>query len=462
MSFLQRLNPFGRRNGKSNGQLTGPTQVGGLDSIQRHLPRGSVVYMRELDLARFEAKSVKTQELFSNWLSGRPEQSDWSFHRAIEYGYKASSWVFACMFRYALSAGTPTWYCEERKAGKWVPTDKLPDLQRILDKPNPVMTMKQLVERATLHLHAAGDFYWAIVRNGPKNTGDPWELWPLGPDKVEPIPDRKLFVKGYQTYQDGRPYDVVEAQDMVHGMLPDPENPRRGLSTIECLKKAVDTDSEASSFQMESYNNRAVPSGAMIADQALSPDQHAEGKSQFREEILGPENARVPLYIGNNMKWVQLSNTPVEMDFLNSRKFTLEEICSGFQTSPVMIGYYEKATLSNIQTARLIYWLDTILPFMRGFRDTVNLGLVEPNWGPDVRANFSVAKVDALRPLLKEMSELAKVFWGMGVPFNILNEFLELGIPEFDGWDVGFIPSNMVPIGSMTDSPNSLVGADDE
>ncbi|MCX7869186.1 MAG: hypothetical protein N2322_04460, partial [Terrimicrobiaceae bacterium] len=36
--------------------------------------------------------------------------------------------------------------------------------------------------------------------------------------------------------------------------------------------------------------------------------------------------------------------------------------------------------------------------------------------------------------------------WGAGMPMRLVNEYLDLGLPEFDGWEVGYLPMGVVPV----------------
>jgi SPP1 gp7 family putative phage head morphogenesis protein len=68
--------------------------------------------------------------------------------------------------------------------------------------------------------------------------------------------------------------------------------------------------------------------------------------------------------------------------------------------------------------------------------------------------------VDAHKEDLKEMLEAGQKVWQMGVPFNVVNETLNLGFPKIEGGDVGYLPFNMMPVGSQglpDNSPSAAV-----
>jgi hypothetical protein len=145
------------------------------------------------------------------------------------------------------------------------------------------------------------------------------------------------------------------------------------------------------------------------------------------------------------------------MDFIESRKMTREEICAIFQVPPPMVGIYDHATLANIETARKIFWLDTVIPFLEDLQSAFNLALT-PEFGDDLMLEFDVSNVEAIQENYRDKIETAKSLWAMGVPFNQINQQLELGFDDIPGGDVGYLPMNMLPAGMALPDP----GDDDD
>jgi hypothetical protein len=159
--------------------------------------------------------------------------------------------------------------------------------------------------------------------------------------------------------------------------------------------------------------------------------------------------------MGNEARWVKMSETAVEMDFINSRRMTREEICAVFGVPPVLVGILDKATYSNYETAREVFYQDTIIPFLSNVQDGLTLGLL----GPDstIAVAFDTAAIELLNTITKEVADTASVFWQMGVPFNVLNKRMRLKFPEFAGDDVSYVngePASLVNVNPFND-PNA-------
>jgi len=55
--------------------------------------------------------------------------------------------------------------------------------------------------------------------------------------------------------------------------------------------------------------------------------------------------------------------------------------------------------------------------------------------------------------------EQAKTLWGMGYPADVVNEYLDLGVPESEGGGIGYLPFNLVPAGSVVAPPEPSAAA---
>ena len=95
-----------------------------------------------------------------------------------------------------------------------------------------------------------------------------------------------------------------------------------------------------------------------------------------------------------------------------------------------------------------VFWTKTLLPKMLLFENIVWSQFLSKLAGPEIWAEFDRTAIDALKEDLATLLETSQKFWGMGVPFNTINETLGLGFPKIEGGDIGYLPFNMVPVGS--------------
>ena len=363
--------------------------------------------------------------------------SEWNTETAIKDGFKASTDVFACVKkRYDAISSVPL-KVEVMTRGEWEAQENHP-LQLLLNNPNPLMSMGELMRVMSSHMDLGGNAYWSKVRDG---RGQVSELWPMTPYPVDIVIAQDRTVNYYKF---GAAQLQVLAPDVCHFKFTNPDNMYYGQSPLMAAGKAVDADNSAQDWQKVSMQNRGVPDYMISYDEPLTPDQVGQVKERIMEST-GPGNAREPI-VTSKAAITQLSLTPVEMDFIESRKANRESICSVFGVPSIMIANMGSTNLANAETARKVLWLDTVLPLLDEYLETLNRCLASEFGTPEqVRIVYDTSNVAALQTNLKERVDNAKTLWSMGVPFNTINQKLKLGFDDIDGGDTGYIQSSNIP-----------------
>lgn len=365
--------------------------------------------------------------------------TNWNSQKAVKEGYKASTYVYACITKRARAVASVPWYVYEQNSdGTWDKVVNHP-LELLIDKPNPFMSRSDFMERLIINLDLTGNSIFQKIQ--VRNTTI--ELFPLGPDGIRPIPDDNEFIKAYE-YQVGSQKIQIPPDEILHAMYVDPSNVFWGLAPLQVAAKTVDTDSEALNWNKIALQNRAVTDGTFTFDQPLTRDQWQDARQQIREQHQGSQNARAPWVLGGGAKWQSMSLSPVDMDFIEGRKMTREEICTVFEVPPPIVGILDKANYSNMKEARRVFWLDTIIPLLENVKNILNRS-INPEYGQGIEIGFDLSNVEALQENFNEKIDGAQKLWSMGVPFNQINQRLELGFEEIEGGDVGFLPASVLP-----------------
>lgn len=392
-----------------------------------------------------DLKSVTPGEVTATFLVGQPVFNTWNITTAINEGFKGNSYVFACIQKLMdASSSVPLKAQKEVEPEIWE-DDPNSALQGLIDEPNPFQTWHTLSELFTSHLYLGGNAYLSKVKANNITV----ELSILPPDKVQVYAGRDVLVQKY-VYHRGDKDITILPEDMIHLMFPDPGSLFLGVSPLQAGARIVDTDIEATKWNKVALQNRAVPDGILSFKDKLSRNQWQDARTRFDEQQTGADlNARKTLILGGDAVYKAMARTMIDMDFFKGRGFNREEICALFGVPPPIIGIYDKATLANIETARKIFWLDTIIPYLTGLMDAFNFALT-PDFGEGIRLFYDTSKVEALQSILKEKIESAKILWSMGVPFNVINQRLDLGFDEVEGGDTPWIAINLAPAGASS------------
>lgn len=384
----------------------------------------------------WQKKSVTTQQADAGTIYGVSAWSDWNTDAAIKEGYKASVAAYACIKRRAESVASVPFVVQKRTSEGWEAVPAHP-LQQLIDKPNPEIGASEFWQAVIIHLDLSGNAYLAKIRDG---VGQVRELWPHNPQLVEVVRGATSLAALYRVGTARKP---IQPEDMCHIRYPNPSDLLFGQSPLQAAGKAVDVDNAAQSYQKIGMQHRGIPDLHVSFDAQLSPEQYQQAKDRVAEQT-GPGNARRPL-ITSKATINQLSMTPAEMDFIETRKACREDICAAYGVPSSLIAGMSDSNLANSNTARKTFWLDTVIPLLDLLTEGLTRCLATAEYGDNIRITYDVSAVPALQEAADQKYASAKALWSIGVPLNTINKVLDLGLDELPGGDVGYIPAGVVP-----------------
>lgn len=361
------------------------------------------------------------------------------------------STVWACIdLRARLVASLPLFTYRDKAQGQreLARTERLFDL--LHDSPNPRMTPFEFWRSMVMNHDLRGNAYARVDR---ADDGDPVALWPMPADQVTVA----VLADGAMVYVYRIDDDVavLSADSVLH--LKNLGNGTTGLAKMEFMKATINEASFAQGEATRWFGNGGKPTGVLMVDRLLSPEQRARLKENFAELTEGPI-ARLKV-LEADMKYTQLSLSPEQQQLLETRKFSVEELCRWFDVPPVLVHH------SNVTT-----WGTGVEQIIDGFHKftmgplVVNIeqALRKRVMSVRQRARFTVEfNLDALlRGSAKDRVEIAakKVQNGLGTR----NEMRQLeNEPPLPGGDVVTVQSNLLPINLLGRiRPTSTGGSD--
>ena len=198
----------------------------------------------------------------------------------------------------------------------------------LTNEPNPYQTKYDFTKYMTSHLALTGNAY-AFINRDVRNIGT--ELHPIAPQYVTPVmQDGILF---YKVTLAGYP-GMIPATEMLHfkGMCGD--NPLVGLSPVVLHAETLGIDLAAISQSAGVYKN-GVLKFLLTSDAQIKIDQAGPLKKSLDDVIDGASRSAV---LPNGIKMEKLSLSPEEAQYLETRKFSSEEIARIFGVPASMIG----------------------------------------------------------------------------------------------------------------------------
>ena len=232
------------------------------------------------------------------------------------------------------------------------------------DQPNPEMTSFVFRETLMSHLLIYGNAFAQIIRNG---RGDVLGLYPLMPDKVRVDRDeRNRLIYRYSRYDEHNPNFreqgeiILPADEVLHipglgfdGLV--------GYSPIAMAKNALGLAVACDEYGASFFANGASPSAVLEHPGVI---KNPERVREAWQRAYGSGNAHRTAILEESMKYTPISIPNNEAQFLETRKFQIEEIARLYRVPLHMIGDLEHATFSNIEQQSLEFVKYTLDPWL--------------------------------------------------------------------------------------------------
>ena len=347
--------------------------------------------------------------------------------------------VYACVRVIAETvASLPFAVFEQDKQGSQKALDH--PLYRLLhDEPNPEMTSFVWREAMLTHLLLWGNSYSQILRAGRGNIVG---IYPLLPDRMEVDRDDKGRLTYTYSTTNGqqvklRPEDVLHIPGLgFDGVM--------GYSPIAVERNAVGLSIAAEEFGSKFFGNGATPSGI------LTHPNTVKNPKALRESWMaaygGSSNSNRIAILEEGMTFTRISMPNNEAQFLETRKFQVEEICRIYRVPPHMIGDLEHATFSNIEHQSIDFAVHCIRPWLVRIEQSVNRALFTEQEKGRYYCQFNLDGL--MRGSYKERMEGYAI--GRQNGFLSANDIRRLEnqnpIPREDGGDAYLVNGNMLPI----------------
>jgi len=314
------------------------------------------------------------------------------------------------------------------------------DLFKVLhDSPNADQTPVDYWEFVAISMMLRGDHYARKIMEGRRLIG----LEPINPAIVT---KRRLAGGGigYRWTDNGHTFDLTDA-DVFH-IRGFGGGPLGGLSTIayarESLGLALAADRAAGSI----FANGANPSGTLSTDIPLNAQQQGEVEELLLKKYRGAINQGVPMVLGHGLKWNSILLKADDAQLLESRAWSVEEICRWFGVPPFMIGHNEKTTSwgTGIEQMLLGFQKFTLNPYLRRIEQAVRKQLIPA----EDRARGITAEFN-LEGLLRADSAGRASFYKAALDgkWMVVNEVrAKENLPPVDWGDVPWVQMQDVPL----------------
>ena len=265
-------------------------------------------------------------------------------------------------------------------------------LYRLLhDEPNPEMTSFTFRETLMSHLLLWGNAYAQIIRNA---RGEVIALYPLMPNKMTVDRDKngRLFYLYQRSVEDAPtlgkdslvylyPSDVLHIPGLgFDGLV--------GYSPIAMAKNAIGLAMATEEYGAKFFANGAAPGGVLEHPGTIKDPQKV--KDSWNAAYQGSTNSHRVAVLEEGMKYQQIGIPPEQAQFLETRKFQINEIARIFRVPPHMLADLEKSSFSNIEQQSLEFVKYTLDPWVVRWEQNMYRSLLMASEKPTVFIKFNV------------------------------------------------------------------------
>jgi HK97 family phage portal protein len=273
-------------------------------------------------------------------------------------------------------AGLPLHLYESSGDGAKKKATENPLYTLLHDEPNPEMTSFVFRETLMTHLLLWGNAYAQVIRNG---KGEVVALYPLMPNRM--TVDRDENGQIYYEYQvsnsDAPTLNgttvILPPSQVLHipglgfdGLV--------GYSPIAMAKNTIGMTMACEEYGAKFFANGASPGGVLEHPGTVKDPERI--RTSWQAAFGGSQNAGKVAVLEEGMKYTPITISPEQSQFLETRKFQIDEIARIFRIPPHMVGDLEKSSFSNIEQQSLEFVKYTLDPWVSRWEQSINRRLL--------------------------------------------------------------------------------------
>jgi HK97 family phage portal protein len=226
--------------------------------------------------------------------------------------------------------------------------------------PNEEMTGYRFWQTVVFHMTLTGSSYSEIERS---TDGEPIGLWPLNPrlTRAVRVPNGDLAFETEDGEISGNKR-IIPAANCLHIPLMSWDG-IVGLSPIEYAALTFGMAAASEKYGARFFANNATPTGIITSAKSIKPEDKQKMRADWESQQVGHNNHRVAI-LDQELTFQQISITPNEAQFLETRVHQRSDICAIFRVPPHMVGSEQKLSNSNVEQMNLAFITDTLRPLL--------------------------------------------------------------------------------------------------
>lgn len=242
--------------------------------------------------------------------------------------------------------------------------------------PNPFHVGHAFRETSQQFQEVTGEQHWLVVKQGSL----PYELWPVQPDRMFPVPHPVKYLAGWVYRSPDGEEIPLGVDDVIFVRNPRPTNLYRGLSPLAALNTDLNAVREASEYTSAWFRNGARPGGVIQAEQNISDEDFDIFQARWKETHQGVDNVNRVAILEAGMTWQNTFSSHDEMQLVELRESARETIREAFGFPKAMMGATDDVNKANAYAGEVLFARWLIKPRLIRIREALNRYLL-PMYG---------------------------------------------------------------------------------
>lgn len=334
--------------------------------------------------------------------------------------------------------------------GKWdgkggFRPDEGTEIGKRFERPNRILSESQFWYLTILYLYLFGEAFVLLDRD--KVTEIPRNMGVIAGGRAwTPVLAEDRLPRAWVWRNNGE--DIpFETHQLVYLRFPNPYNTLRGLAPAEIASLPIERDVLADRHEKSLLENGAMPGGVLQfpKDVSLSDDQYLTLKKTWMDQHGGPGKAGRFAILDNGGQFVYPEQTLADLQFVESRRYTLEQLCMVLGVDKWFVGLTDALPYANAREARQGLWEDALIPLLKDVTDAFNLQLLDFLPGKPA-GRFNHADVPAMKAARRaRIDDMLKLMSGR-VSLKQASRQVDIDIEAEPGWDVPWVGIGQSPI----------------
>lgn len=373
----------------------------------------------------------------------------------LTHPYAKSAWVMSAIDAVVREVmGLNLLFSTQRRGGEALMED--PRLLQFWERPAQGMTRANFLKATGGSYKLWGEFFWVLDETWQLQSTDPARrsklLW-VKPDKMRHILRDDELVGWEWTVRAGKKV-ILLPDEVIHVKRWNPEDRWRGLGELDAAELAAEADFLQGRFAKNLAANNGDRSPILVAKSGMpTDDQQRQIVQALREKKRRAEAGEFhPTFLAGDIQQLDSAIQAVDANFTGQRIQNRHEVYAAFGVPMSMADVQASYSIGSASDRfRLIE--GTCMPLADEICDAVEMvsaRLLGQRSGT-LYAWFNWMEHSTVRAVLKEFIDSATGLWDRGMSWQTINQWMQLGLPRFEGDEVGYLDFNRVPVGEMSD-----------